>query len=148
MEPFVLESMSMRRRRIALDWDGVIHSYTTKWAGADIIPDPPVDGMLEWLADNYRRYELIIFSTRNHQEGAIDAMTDWMYRNFRELCYPADEVMRIISSIEFHKGEGKPICEIFVDDRAYQFNGTMPSESYIAEFKPWNKRKDNVNKQE
>ena len=26
---------------LCLDFDGVVHSYTSGWKGADVIPDPP-----------------------------------------------------------------------------------------------------------
>ena len=132
--------MSMRLRRIAIDFDGVIHSYTTKWEAANIIPDSPVEGALQWLADNILNYELVIFSTRNHQEGAIDAMRDWLYKHYREDGWISFAAMEIVSRLKFHTGEGKPICELFVDDRGFCFEGTFPTDEYMKNFKPWNKR--------
>ena len=35
---------AQRNYSIAVDFDGVIHSYTSKWVAADVIPDPPVSG--------------------------------------------------------------------------------------------------------
>ena len=135
-----VSSVPMRRRRIVLDFDGVIHSYTTKWEAANIIPDPPVEGALDWLFHNVKNYELIIFSTRNHQKGAIDAMKDWLYKYFREAGWSSSETIDIIWRLGFHTGEGKPICELFVDDRAFCFEGTFPTDEYMKNFKPWNKR--------
>lgn len=34
--------MSERRWTVAVDVDGVLHSYTSGWKGADRLPDPPV----------------------------------------------------------------------------------------------------------
>lgn len=36
---------------ISFDFDGVIHSYTSGWKGADIIPDVPVKGIKNVLED-------------------------------------------------------------------------------------------------
>lgn len=34
---------------LCVDFDGVIHSYTSGWQGETIIADPPVKGALKWL---------------------------------------------------------------------------------------------------
>jgi hypothetical protein len=34
----------MRKPILCLDFDGVLHSYTSGWKGAAVIPDPPVPG--------------------------------------------------------------------------------------------------------
>jgi len=34
---------------LCVDFDGVIHSYTSKWVDEATIPDPPVPGALRWL---------------------------------------------------------------------------------------------------
>ena len=36
---------------ICVDFDGVIHSYTSGWKGIDVIPDDPVPGAIEWLEE-------------------------------------------------------------------------------------------------
>ena len=36
---------------LCLDFDGVIHSFTSGWRGAGIIPDPPVPGALDFIKD-------------------------------------------------------------------------------------------------
>ena len=36
-------------KTILLDFDGVIHSYTSGWKGAGVIPDPPVPGAIDFL---------------------------------------------------------------------------------------------------
>ena len=38
--------MTDRRKLVVLDFDGVLHSYTSGWQGARNIPDPAVDGAL------------------------------------------------------------------------------------------------------
>ena len=34
---------------LCLDFDGVIHSFKSGWKGAGKIPDPPVEGAIEWI---------------------------------------------------------------------------------------------------
>lgn len=38
------------RYTVAVDFDGVLHRYDTPWINAATIPDPPVDGAIEWLS--------------------------------------------------------------------------------------------------
>ena len=37
-------------RTVLVDFDGVIHSYTSPFTTPDEIKDPPVPGAFEWLA--------------------------------------------------------------------------------------------------
>lgn len=36
---------------VVLDFDGVIHAYTSGWKGLTVIPDPPVPGIREAIRD-------------------------------------------------------------------------------------------------
>ena len=64
---------------VCLDFDGVIHSYSSGWKGPREIPDPPVPGAIRWIREfvftlditragsaslwkGPRRYKLAIFS--------------------------------------------------------------------------------------
>ena len=46
----------LKKKILAIDFDGVLHSYTSGWKGARSIPDPPVYGSLDWLTDFLDRY--------------------------------------------------------------------------------------------
>jgi transcriptional regulator with XRE-family HTH domain len=117
--------------RISLDFDGVIHSYTSGWSGdACKVPDPPVRGAFEFIGEAIDRgYDVAIFSTRSHVKGATEAMRQWMME------YGMDE--KIVNLIKFPKK--KPNAELLIDDRGYHFKGKFPSWEYIENFKPWNK---------
>lgn len=63
---------------ICVDFDGVIHSYTSGWQRASVILDPPVPGAFEWLQSLLDAgFKVAIFSSRSHQEGGIDGMQNW-----------------------------------------------------------------------
>jgi len=93
---------------LIFDFDGVIHSYTSGWKGADIIPDPPVEGIRKAIQDIRILYNIIIVSSRCYQKGGIKAIEDWL------------EKYDII--IDGVTGE-KPPALLTVDDRAICFDG-------------------------
>ena len=67
----------MSKPILCLDFDGVCHSYTSGWQGADNIPDPPVEGLFEFLIEAHQHFSIHIYSSRSHQEGGIIAMNKW-----------------------------------------------------------------------
>lgn len=124
---------------LVLDFDGVIHSYTSGWQGADVISDPPVEGAMEFLFHAVDHFRVAIFSSRSNQRGGIRAMKKWLDRNLREYwgAHPvvADD---IFCAIEWPKE--KPAAMVTIDDRAITFTGTWPDVKSLLDFKPWNKR--------
>lgn len=116
---------------LCLDFDGVCHSYTSGWKGAAIIPDPPVEGMWDFIAAAVMYFEVHIFSSRSNQEGGIDAMQVWFLAhvrgrgdvdNFNELRFPTE----------------KPPAFIGIDDRVLTFTGEWPDAADLLKFKTWN----------
>lgn len=119
-------------KQICLDFDGVIHSYTSRWVGPTHIPDPPVEGAIQFIhncMDN--GLGVMIYSTRNSSPGAIQSMLDWL--NIHGLKYHYREKIQFPTD--------KPImASLFIDDRGFQFNGVWPSVQYMKEFQPYYKR--------
>lgn len=120
---------------LSLDFDGVIHSYTSKWESADIIPDPPVQGALDFIKEAIKHFRICVFSTRSHQDGGIDAMKNW-FDVWSKTQYGI--VPFWIDMIEFPTT--KPPALIMIDDRAIPFEGQWPNIEMLKTFKPWNKR--------
>lgn len=46
---------------VVLDFDGVIHSYSSGWRGKTCIPDPPVPGIREEIYKMRQIYRLSLF---------------------------------------------------------------------------------------
>lgn len=127
----------MNKPILCLDFDGVIHSYSSGWKGADVIPDPPVDGAIAFMLGALHHFDVVIFSSRSNQPGGIEAMKAWLYKNagaaYRESPDgPGIEDVRFVTE--------KPPALITIDDRALTFDGTWPSIESLKAFKPWNKR--------
>jgi histidinol phosphatase-like enzyme len=112
---------------VVFDFDGVIHSYVSGWKSAEIIPDEPVDGIKEAIAEIRKAgYEVAVVSSRAASEegkGAIQAYLE-------KYGIRVDD----ITSVKL-----PAIC--YIDDRAICFNGDPASLlRQIRSFRPWNKR--------
>lgn len=118
--------MNAKHGTIVVDFDGVLHSYTSGWQGEDVIPDPPVEGAQAFVrrlhADGYA---VVVASTRANSEKGRGAMAVWFVKNG----FPT-----------VHIAHGKPSGRVYIDDRALRFNGSWPSNAEIeAAATPWNK---------
>ena len=118
--------MSQRKYTIAVDFDGVLHSYTSPWVDYHVIPDAPVEGAIQWLTRMRPWFKVVIFTTRGRTEAGRAAVAAWL----NEHGYPAKET-DVTSQ--------KPTALIYIDDRGYRFDGTFPDAQMIHKLKPWNK---------
>ena len=125
---------------LCVDFDGVIHSYTSGWKGADVVPDPPVPGAILWLWRAAEYWDVQIYSSRTSQAGGIGAMREWLLNFAIHEFSDKDVVDRFMHTIGFP--EQKPAAFLTIDDRAVCFRGDWsaidPAE--LLKFKPWNKR--------
>lgn len=129
----------MTKPILSVDFDGVIHSYTSGWKGATIIPDAPVPGALKFLRAAVEHFRVCVFSSRSHEPGGVQAMQLWLWNNI-QMCenIVEKEGVRWYTEIEWPKI--KPPAFLTLDDRAITFDGTWPSIESLKVFKPWNKR--------
>lgn len=118
-------------KTILVDFDGTLHSYMAPWQGVHIIPDPPIPGAFQWLAELVKHFDVAIYSSRSQDQEGIQAMQAWFARHglphsvLRRLRFP----------------QRKPPAHLTIDDRAYCFQGpgTYPTMDQLKSFKPWNK---------
>lgn len=117
------------RYTVAVDFDGVLHSYTSPWINAETIPDPPVPGAVEWLNSIWKDFDVVIHTTRGATPQGVAAVYQWLAVN--GFCGQ----IKLVTNI-------KPPALIYLDDRSYRFEGpgTFPSAEQIHRAKPWNKR--------
>lgn len=125
----------MSKPILCLDFDGVVHSYNSGWKGADIIPDPPVDGALAFMLGALHSFDVVIFSSRSNQRGGINAMREWLKKHAGNCWYecpagPGLEDVRFVTE--------KPPAFVGIDDRVITFTGNWPSVEELHAFKPWN----------
>lgn len=141
------EKVESRSRKpiLCLDFDGVIHSYSSGWQGADTVIDPPVDGALEFIENALPHFRVAIFSSRTNQRGGLKAMQTWLMGHFGLMIADRDgqaEAVRAVTIVHsfIEWPTDKPSAFVTLDDRAITFDGTWPSIETLREFKPWNKR--------
>lgn len=117
-----------KKYTVAVDFDGVLHSYTSPWVDASVIPDPPVNGAAEWLNAIREDFEVFVFTTRASCIEGIEAV-----RWYLEQAGVRDAANLVVTS------EKLPAL-VYIDDRALRFDGTnFPTAQQVHQLKPWNK---------
>lgn len=122
---------------LALDFDGVVHSYITPWKGATVIPDPPVEGAIAFMLAALTTFDVCIYSTRSNELGGIAAMKSYLHHHAGQAWYESPDGPGL-ESVKFPTQ--KPPAWVSIDDRALTFTGVWPTIEDILAFKPWNKR--------
>ena len=120
----------MYKKTLLIDFDGVIHSYTSPWTGVDEVSDPPVPGAFEFLEEVIDIYDTCIYSSRSKKEEGVEAMREWL------LLYglPIEVLDKIRFPVE------KPAAYLTIDDRCICFKGVFPAVHELNDFTPWNKK--------
>lgn len=91
-----------RHRTIALDFDGVVHAYTSKFT--PVPADPPREGALEFVRQLVDEgYRIVYHTARAGNAAYTDHVQDWLKR----YDFPPGEVTAF-----------KPAAIAYVDDRA------------------------------
>jgi len=117
-----------KKGAVALDYDGVINSYKSGFVAIDNIPDPPVDGAFNFIESLLNEgYKVYINSTRNNDDCGKKAIYNWFLKHGMS--------KDIADQIEL--ASGKPIAKVYIDDRAWLFDGTWPNIRELEYFTPW-----------
>ena len=137
--------MSRNKPILCVDFDGVVHSYTSPWINEVTIPDPPVPGALEWLWKATEWFNVVIYSRRSRTEAGRMAMKLWLMEHSKHVFiedHPmiAGGLPDSVYPIDF--AAEKPAAFLTIDDRAVTFEGDWSELDPCAMlgFKPWNKR--------
>jgi hypothetical protein len=132
--------MIHRKPILCVDFDGVVHSYTTPWIDEATIPHPPVPGAIKWLWRATEWFDVQIYSSRSKSDAGIQAMRLWMARN----CAAEFDMEHPMNGSPFPIGFAaeKPPAFLTIDDRALCFEGNWSEiePAGLLNFKPWNKR--------
>lgn len=127
---------------LCLDFDGVIHSYSSGWQGVGCCNDPPVPGTDVFLYEAVKHFRVMVHSSRSKSFVGRRAMKNFMRQHFSipTTFSPDHECDFLCDEISFPWF--KPSAFISIDDRALTFTGQwgdfVPAKLFA--FKPWNKR--------
>jgi hypothetical protein len=126
-------------KRIVIDFDGVIHAYTSPWEGADVVRDGLVPGAIDAIKEYQDAgFTVAIHSSRSGQFGGIAAMKSWLYAELLAHFAGAPQTAtHVLNLIEWPTDLLPAI--LYINDRGYQFTGDFPPVDYLKEFTPWNK---------
>lgn len=117
------------KKRVLIDFDGVIHSYISGWVEG-MIPDDPIPGAIKWLRQLIIRPDIepVIWTSRVH--GRPDApiqIRNWLYQH--GLTPGEAEEITITSE--------KMAAHMIIDDRGFRYQGVFPTPEDILNFEPW-----------
>lgn len=141
----------MSKPILCLDFDGVCHSYISGWQGMDNIPDPPVDGLFEFILQAAHHFDIQVYSSRSAWPEGLSAMKVWFARHYAEWLDSLDgngvdrmyeQAMSVNKLITFPTH--KPPALITLDDRAITFTGKWPTMEMLVKFQPWTKGQDDL----
>lgn len=142
------------RKRICVDFDGVLHSYVSGWRGVACIPDRPVPGAMQWLLEATERFDVFIYSARSSHWCGRRAMRRWLTEQMTRHLYGRmtlgcndEEHRRAIADARddaselvhqrLHWPTRKPPAWLTIDDRCIRFDGLFPAMDEIDCFVPW-----------
>lgn len=121
--------MTMDKKTICIDFDGVIHDYSNGWQGEDVFGQmiPNADIGTSVLKQN--GWTVIIFTTRKK--------TDKLERWLKEHNIVYDYINENPKQPDYTSG--KIIADVYLDDRGICFRGRWDSwlMREIIDFEPW-----------
>lgn len=132
---------AMRPRPVvAVDFHGVICEHPEGSKGLTEPGWPEVPGAIEWLGSITPRYAVHLVSARFSRPGIMgrDAMLaarGWLVGHGIPMAWMVSSAGE--ARITF--AATKPVCVLWVDDRAFCFRGTFPTADEIESFRPWNR---------
>jgi hypothetical protein len=136
----------MSKPILCVDFDGVVHSYTSGWKGASVIPDAPVPGALRWLWQATDFFDVQIYSSRSKEESGLRAMRRWMQIHATDELGHDHPMSNEHPAYPISFTHEKPAAFLTIDDRAICFDGDWErlSPRKLLDFKPWYQRLPSV----
>ena len=106
------------KRTVAVDFDGVIHKYSSGWQNGEIY-DIPVEGSEQALKKLLKTYNVFIFTARDPRD-----IFDWLRNHFTSIKFKAvsKKVIFWTSNNIIGVTNRKLPALYYIDDRAVKFS--------------------------
>ena len=129
---------------IGVDYHGVLCRYRDgkHWEADKISPDIPNEGAISWLLEASKSFHVAVTCARAAlKPEVVGELCEWLVRHgIPRECLTLVEPSPMVRSQRIWVARFKPRCWLYIDDRAYCFEGTFPSVNEIERFRPWNRR--------
>jgi hypothetical protein len=116
----VTTSTPLPKPTLAIDFDGVLHRYTG-WTG-DTKLSAPIPGAVDFCCRAKERFHLVVYSARAADPEQKRAIGYWLSQHGFPVMYVVSE---------------KPPAIVYLDDRAWLFNGVWPDIDALVAFRAW-----------
>lgn len=134
----VREKNHWKKRVLCIDFDGVLHSYTSGWQGATHIPDEPVPGAIEWLKELLNPSFASVLQSPDFEVNISSSRSRYLFGRFAMKSWLRVHGLSTIEVKSIRFPLFKPDAYIFIDDRCITFSGVFPTSDALLCFKPWN----------
>lgn len=123
-------------RILCIDFDGVLHAYTSGWKGVDKVIDGPTPGAMAFLRDAVKEFQVHVYSSRSgSMVGQLvmrEKLIEWLIADGMAV----DDACDLINDTVKWPTE-KPSAFLTLDDRALTFRGEWPTMETLQNFKTW-----------
>lgn len=129
-----------RKPILAIDFDGVIHSYEKGWHDGSIY-GTVVHGFFPWLIEASAVFRVVIVSSRLHEVSGSTQINDWLRKHWGD-AVEKGEINDPMPPLGY--STTRPPAWVTIDDRALTFNGDWFAEEMdpetLLQFMPWHAR--------
>lgn len=134
--------MTDQRKILAIDFDGVVHSYERGWQNGAIYGSV-TRGFFEWCERVGKDFRLVIYSSRSATPRGVSEMRYWLVRQWHD--WNRDRLNQEeppgIMPDQFEFAHQKPPAWLTIDDRCVRFDGSwdnpLLSPRAMLDFEPW-----------
>jgi hypothetical protein len=132
----------MGKPTVAIDFDGVMHSYERGWDDGSVY-GTVVPGFWDWAYEAAKHFRLVIVSSRLSNPHQAVEVANWLQTQHQAFCTER-QLIQPLPDLEL--SWSRPPAWVTIDDRAVRFDGDWLAPELQPEnllgFLPWHYKKD------